>query len=70
MPINEYKCEACGHEFEEIQKFSDKPLVKCPACKKSKLKKMISLGSFHLKGRGWHKRSNTIGIKKEAVPED
>lgn len=68
MPIYEYKCSACGHELEEIQKFSDDPLVDCPKCGKPKLEKQISLGSFHLKGHGWYKK-NTIGIKRHDPPE-
>ena len=30
MPIYEYGCPACGHQFEEIQKVSDAPLTDCP----------------------------------------
>jgi len=54
VPIYEYECGACQHKFEEIQKFSDKPLKKCPECGKPKLKKLISAGAFHLKGTGWY----------------
>jgi putative FmdB family regulatory protein len=54
MPIYEYQCEACEHKFEQIQKFSDEPLTKCPECKEKKLKKLVSVGSFHLKGAGWY----------------
>ena len=32
MPLYEYECEACGHRFEVIQKFSDAPIDKCPTC--------------------------------------
>ena len=32
MPIYEYRCSACGHELEALQKFSDAPLVACPSC--------------------------------------
>ena len=30
MPLYEYRCEACGHQFEVIQKFSDEPIAVCP----------------------------------------
>jgi putative FmdB family regulatory protein len=53
MPIYEYECSNCGHKLERIQKFSDKPLRRCPQCKKLKLKKLVSLSNFHLKGSGW-----------------
>lgn len=54
MPIYEYQCEACGHEFETLQKMSDDPLVDCPQCKAPKLRKLISAAAFRLKGQGWY----------------
>jgi len=69
-PIYEYRCTVCGHELEEIQKFSDDPLVKCPKCNKPKLEKQISLSTFHLKGSGWYKKKNTIEIKKHESFKD
>ena len=53
MPIYEYECGKCGKVEEIIQKFSDKPLVKCKHCS-GKLHKLISHSSFHLKGTGWY----------------
>ena len=53
MPIYEYKCKECGNEFEVIQKFSDKPVKKCPDCS-GKVEKLISQSSFVLKGTGWY----------------
>ena len=32
MPLYEYQCKKCKHRFEQIQKFSDKPVTKCPKC--------------------------------------
>ena len=54
MPIYEYECSACGHQFEEWQKISDPPIRKCPECGKRKVQKLISRNSFHLKGGGWY----------------
>lgn len=53
MPIYEYQCKDCGHQSEELQKMSDSPLKKCPACG-GRLQKLMSLNSFHLKGSGWY----------------
>ncbi len=53
MPIYEYRCANCGQILEIMQKFSDKPLTKCPSCS-GKLAKLISNCSFHLKGSGWY----------------
>ena len=53
MPIYEYECSKCGRVDEVLQKFSEKPLVKCRHCS-GKLHKLISHSSFHLKGTGWY----------------
>jgi putative FmdB family regulatory protein len=54
MPIYEYACGACGHQFEAWQKMSDKPIRVCPRCKAKKVEKLISQTSFKLKGGGWY----------------
>lgn len=54
MPIYEYRCEACDHELERLQKMSDEPLTECPACGKPALKRLISAAGFRLKGGGWY----------------
>ncbi len=53
MPIYEYVCIKCGDEFEQLQRFSEKPLEKCKKCG-GKLHKLISTSSFQLKGTGWY----------------
>ena len=54
MPIYEYRCAACGHELEALQKLSDAPLTQCPSCYKPELKKLLSAAGFQLKGSGWY----------------
>jgi putative FmdB family regulatory protein len=54
MPIYEYRCGACGHHLEALQKMSDGPLRKCPDCGKSQLKRLVSASRFRLKGGGWY----------------
>ena len=54
MPIYEYRCNECMHEVEALQKLSDPPLVKCPACGKDALTKLVSAAGFQLKGSGWY----------------
>jgi len=53
MPIYEYRCDRCGHQFEVIQKFSDNPLEVCEQCQ-GHLSKLVSQTSFQLKGSGWY----------------
>ena len=52
MPIYEYRCTACGHRLEVLQKMSDRPLRKCTECS-GKLEKLVSVSAFQLKGGGW-----------------
>jgi len=53
MPLYEYQCEACGHRFEVIQKFSDAPVETCPKCRGA-VRKLIAAPAFQLKGTGWY----------------
>jgi len=53
MPLYEYRCSQCDHQFELRQKFSDPPATECPLCKGS-VEKQISSTSFSLKGGGWY----------------
>jgi putative FmdB family regulatory protein len=54
MPIYEYRCSACGHHLEALQKMTEAPLRKCPRCGKSQLKRLVSAPQFRLKGSGWY----------------
>ncbi len=54
MPIYEYHCDACTHNFEVIQKVTDDKLTYCPECGKHKLRKMVTAAAFRLKGSGWY----------------
>ncbi|MDZ4862039.1 MAG: zinc ribbon domain-containing protein [Gemmatimonadota bacterium] len=66
MPIFDYKCEACGHTFDVLQKVGEGPLRKCPECGKLKLKKQLAAPNFHLKGSGWYKTDFKDGPAKKA----
>lgn len=70
MPIYEYQCQSCEHEFETIQKISDSPLTECPSCGKHRLKKKISAVAFRLKGGGWYETDFKSGDKKKNVAGD
>ena len=78
MPIYEYKCDACGHEFEEMLHFSERDVPLNTPCPNrifdrnqepqcfdcdGKVHLKMSLGSFHLKGSGWYK--DGYGKKKQ-----
>jgi putative FmdB family regulatory protein len=54
MPFYEYQCSACGHHHEELQKVTDRPMRKCPACGRTTLRRLVSAPVFRLKGSGWY----------------
>ena len=55
MPTYEYKCAACGYEFERFQSIKAPPIKKCPECGKSKVKRLIGMGAGLLfKGSGFY----------------
>jgi putative FmdB family regulatory protein len=74
MPIYEYRCNACGHKLESLQRLSDAPLVTCPACGKDALAKQLSAAGFQLKGSGWYatdfKNSGSKPPAKDASKPD
>ena len=53
MPLYEYQCKKCGHRFEKIQKFSAKPVKKCPECA-GPVEQTISAPAVQFKGSGWY----------------
>jgi putative FmdB family regulatory protein len=74
MPIYEYRCGACGHQEDHLQKIADRPLAKCPACGKKAYKKLLSAAGFQLKGSGWYATDFKAPARKaeskaEAKPE-
>ncbi|MEF9482076.1 FmdB family zinc ribbon protein [Ralstonia sp. 1B3] len=54
MPIYAYRCDACGHAKDVLQKMSDAPLTDCPACGAPAFKKQLTAAGFQLKGSGWY----------------
>ena len=62
MPIYEYRCNACGHELEKIQRMSDVPLTDGPSCEESALRRLLSAAGFRLKGSGWYETDFKPGM--------
>lgn len=54
MPIYAFKCEACGHAFDRLQKLSDSDPVECPVCGQPRLRRQVTAPSFRLAGSGWY----------------
>lgn len=65
MPTYEYECDACGHAFEQFQSMSDKPVKKCPDCKKLKVRRLIGSGAgIIFKGSGFYETD----YKRKSAP--
>ena len=55
MPTYDYRCQACGHEFEMFQQMSEGPARKCPGCGKLKLRRLMGAGGgIIFKGSGFY----------------
>lgn len=54
MPIYAYKCSACGHAQDVLQKMSDPVLTVCPECGQDTYQKQVTAAGFQLKGSGWY----------------
>lgn len=54
MPIYAYRCSACGHAKDVLQKLSDPVLHTCPACGAQSFAKQLTAARFRLKGSGWY----------------
>lgn len=53
VPLYEYRCKTCGHQFEKIQSFSAPEEKECPVCQ-GPVEKLISASAIQFKGSGWY----------------
>jgi putative FmdB family regulatory protein len=68
MPIYAYKCDACGHAKDVLQKMSDPQLTDCPSCGQATFKKQLTAAGFQLKGTGWYVTDFREGGGKNSAP--
>ena len=68
MPLYAYRCAACGHEREHLQKLNDAPLTQCPKCGAAKYTKQLTAAGFQLKGTGWYATDFKGGNSKKSEP--
>jgi putative FmdB family regulatory protein len=66
MPIYAYRCAACGHAKDVLQKISDPLLTVCPACGAAAFAKQLTAAGFQLKGSGWYVTDFRGGDKGKA----
>jgi len=63
MPIYEYCCRACGHEFEELILPGTEPA--CPSCKSADLERLLSLPA--LKSQSTHEKAMRAAKKRDSA---
>jgi len=61
LPIYEYRCLKCGHQFEKMQKIADRPVSKCEKCKE-RVTRVFHPVAIHFKGSGFY--STDYGKKR------
>ena len=64
MPIYEFICGSCDHEFEQIVSFSAATAPACPACAGNEVKRRMSKPAIHFKGSGWYITDSKTDGKK------
>jgi len=53
LPLYEYRCRKCNHQFEKIEAVSSKPTKKCPRCG-GRAERQIAAPAIQFKGSGWY----------------
>jgi putative FmdB family regulatory protein len=48
MPLFEYQCQRCSHQFEVLVRNGDSPA--CPSCQGAELKKLLSVFAVNAEG--------------------
>lgn len=59
MPIYEFSCTKCGHQFEKLQKNAGVETVTCPNCGSTEVSKELS--SFSATGSSSTTSCNPVG---------
>src|SRR6218665_3339540 len=70
MPIYAYRCGSCGHAKDVLQKLSDQPLTRCPACGAEAFAKQLTAAGFQLKSSGWYVTHFRGGSSAPAKTDD
>jgi len=71
MPTYEYRCEACGHEFETFQPITAAPVRECPRCGKRRVRRLIGAGSgIIFKGNGFYQTDYRSDSYRKAAEKE
>ncbi|MEW6019125.1 MAG: FmdB family zinc ribbon protein [Pseudomonadota bacterium] len=53
MPIYEYRCLKCGHQFEKLQNITDRAVSRCEECGE-RVTRVFHPVAIHFKGSGFY----------------
>lgn len=67
MPTYSYRCAACGHEFERVQRITEDAIKTCPSCGADAASRLINSANFILKGSGWYSDLYSGGSNKKST---
>ncbi len=65
MPIYEFVCSQCGHEFEKILSFSATSMPACANCGSDNVERQMGRPAIHFKGSGWYINDSKKGNSKK-----
>jgi putative FmdB family regulatory protein len=66
MPTYAYQCQSCGVQFDKVQKFTDKPLTRCPECRKGRVHRVVQPAAIVFKGSGWYATDSRTSSTKRS----
>jgi putative FmdB family regulatory protein len=63
MPIFEYRCRGCGHEFESLV-LATTPPPACPECTSADLEKLLSTAAVSTEGQ---RQANALKSRQQQI---
>ncbi len=69
MPIYEYRCLKCGHQFEKLQSISEDAVKKCEKCG-ARVTRLFHPVAVHFKGSGFYSTDYGKRQAPKSKPEE
>ncbi len=70
MPTYEYRCPACGSDFEKFQRMSEEPVAECPGCGAASQRRISGGAGLLFKGDGFYITDYRSDSYKKAASAD
>lgn len=65
MPLYEFQCQDCAHDFERIMSFTMGEPPACPGCGSDQTRRKLSMPSIHFRGSGFYQTDSRAEQKKQ-----